>query len=110
MSRKKKCDENGSKLDLELEIDAGNEGASEKEELSFQEALEKLQSVIKRLESEDLPLEEAVRQYEEGVGLARRLAAVLKKAEEKVVQLSRGRDGELDLVEFVGMGDNSGVS
>ena len=78
-------------------------------ELSYKDALGRLQAVVRSLESEDLPLEEAVKQYEEGVKLSRHLASILKKAEEKVVRLSRGKDGEIDLTEFGGMGENQGV-
>ena len=47
-------------------------------------SLQELESVVEQLESGDLPLEEALKQFERGVKLTRKCQATLKKAEQKV--------------------------
>ncbi len=52
--------------------------------LDFEQALGELEAAVERLERGDLPLEEALRQFERGVELARNCQAALKQAEQKV--------------------------
>ena len=59
----------------------------------FEEALQELERRVRRLESGEVPLEEALRLFEEGVGLARRCHEELEAAEKRVVALSRGSNG-----------------
>ncbi len=62
---------------------------------TFEERMSALVSLVGRLESGELPLEEALRAYEEGVALVRQLNERLNEAERKIEVLSRGRDGSL---------------
>jgi len=62
---------------------------------SFEEMMGALEALVGRLESGDLALEDALRAYEEGVSLVRRLNERLNDAERKIEILSRGRDGSL---------------
>jgi exodeoxyribonuclease VII small subunit len=57
--------------------------------LDFEQALGELESVVERLEHGELPLEEALRQFERGIELARNCQASLKQAEQKVEILLR---------------------
>jgi exodeoxyribonuclease VII small subunit len=50
----------------------------------FEQALGELESVVERLEHGELPLEEALRQFERGIELTRACQASLKQAEQKV--------------------------
>lgn len=52
--------------------------------LSFEEALEKLEGIVGRLEQGDLPLEAALGAFEEGVALTRRCASELDDAERRI--------------------------
>jgi exodeoxyribonuclease VII small subunit len=54
-----------------------------------------LREVVARLEGGNLSLEESLRVYEEGVGLARRGHELLDGAERRVEMLVRGADGKL---------------
>jgi exodeoxyribonuclease VII small subunit len=63
-------------------------------ELSFEDTLARLEAVVLKLESGDLPLEEALQAFEEGVGLARTCSARLDDAERRVHLLTRTPDGE----------------
>lgn len=52
--------------------------------LSFEQALEKLEGIVDRLERGDLPLEEALEAFEQGVALTRRCAGQLDDAERRI--------------------------
>ncbi|MBQ9566174.1 MAG: exodeoxyribonuclease VII small subunit [Synergistaceae bacterium] len=60
--------------------------------MSFDDNLKRLDGILKRLESEPLPLDEALAVFEEGVGLVRESEALLKNAEQKVTVLSEGEE------------------
>ncbi len=64
--------------------------------LSFEENLEKLETLVKKLESGENSLDEAVKLYQEGIALAKICHEELKNAEEVIVKLM---DSE-DLVDF----------
>jgi exodeoxyribonuclease VII small subunit len=71
---------------------------------SFEEHLKTLESVVQRLESGDLSLEESVRLFEEGMKLSDACKKELDAAEGKIqVLVDRGRGGmkavDLDLVD-----------
>ena len=53
-----------------------------------------------KLESGELPLEESLRLFEEGISLSKRAGALLDQAERKVEALTRAADGTLDKVPF----------
>jgi exodeoxyribonuclease VII small subunit len=55
-----------------------------KSEPSFESALARLEAIVERLESGDLPLEEALAAFEEGVALSRRCTAELEAAERRI--------------------------
>jgi len=50
----------------------------------FEQALGELEAVVNRLEHGDLPLEEALKQFERGIELARACETSLKQAEQRV--------------------------
>lgn len=62
---------------------------------SFEEDLSKLEEIVTALEAGKLPLEEALRQFEAGVGLVRKCEKTLNDAERKIEMLVRGMDGTL---------------
>ncbi len=62
--------------------------------LSFEEAIERLQTIVEELEGGSLSLEESIARYEEGVKLSRRLTQTLDQAEKRIERLSAGADGE----------------
>jgi len=69
-------------------------------EPTFEEALSQLEALVARLESGDLPLEEALRAFEEGVRLTRLCAARLEDAERRVRLLMRTPEGTEQEVPF----------
>ena len=52
--------------------------------VDFEQALGELESVVEKLEHGELPLEEALRQFERGIELARGCQVSLKQAEQRV--------------------------
>jgi exodeoxyribonuclease VII small subunit len=69
-------------------------------EPTFEEALGQLEALVARLEAGDLPLEEALRAFEEGVRLTRLCAARLEDAERRVHLLTRTPEGAEQEVPF----------
>lgn len=68
--------------------DAGDIG-----ELSFEEALRRLEAIVRQLETGDAPLEQAIALYEEGQRLKAHCEARLADAEARIRQLAIGPDG-----------------
>ncbi len=58
------------------------------EDLTFEDALKRLEAIVAALENDVLPLDEALTKYEEGVHLARFCEARLNTAELRVQELS----------------------
>jgi exodeoxyribonuclease VII small subunit len=66
---------------------------TEAESARFEDILARLGSVVDKLETGDLPLEDSLLLFEEGVRLSRLGAARLDEAERRVERLLRGDDG-----------------
>ncbi|HUN85408.1 MAG TPA: exodeoxyribonuclease VII small subunit [Terracidiphilus sp.] len=66
----------------------------------FEESLKKLESIVAQLEKGDLPLEESLRLFEEGVALSAVCKRELEAAEGKVQILIKQRDGSLKAEPF----------
>ena len=54
---------------------------------SFEEALERLETIVEELEAGSLSLEESIAHYEEGIRLSRRLTQTLDQAEKRIERL-----------------------
>lgn len=65
------------------------------EELKFEKALERLEKIVEELESGNIPLEEALKRYEEGVKLSRTCSEKLTQAEKKIEVLTKSLNGTL---------------
>jgi len=73
---------------------------SAKKPVNLEKALADLESLVDELESGDLPLETAMKKFEEGIKLTRSCQAALKEAEQKVEILLKSAGGEEVLEEF----------
>jgi len=67
---------------------------------TFEEALARLETIVRELEEADLPLERSLAVFEEGVRLSRLLHERLNEAERKVEILMKNEDGEKVPVPF----------
>ena len=63
--------------------------------LSFERAIEELESIVKRLEDGKVPLEESVAIYERGEALKRRCEELLRQAEARVDQIPTDSSGQV---------------
>jgi len=65
--------------------------------LPFEEAMKRLETIVDAMESDELPLEELLARYEEGVRLARVCQSKIADAELKIQQLEKNAQGVLAL-------------
>ena len=61
---------------------------ADKERLSFEEALNKLESIVEQLEDEEITLEDSVKLYEEGVRMSKFCTEILEQAELRIEQVN----------------------
>lgn len=73
--------------------------ADKDEGFDFEKSLQALEELVERMEKGNLSLEESLRDFERGIGLARACQAALKEAEQKV-QVLIEKDGQLDAQPF----------
>ena len=66
--------------------------ATKKQTMSFEEALGRLEEIVRHLEKGALPLNDSLVLYEEGTGLIASCSKMLDEAEQKVVKLRKGPD------------------
>ena len=69
--------------------------AAKHEPTRFEDALRRLEEVVARLEKGELPLEESLALYEEGITLSRLCHAKLDEAERKIELLMKDAKGGL---------------
>ncbi len=72
------------------------------EPASFARQLERLEEIVRRLESQDLDLDEALKLFEEGVERLREARDRLTAAEAKVKQVLADHAGKLRVEDFDG--------
>ena len=63
-------------------------------EMSFEDAMSALESVVNRLEAGDVPLEDSIKLYERGAELKAHCQKKLAEAEEKVAQITLDENGQ----------------
>ena len=63
-------------------------------EMSFEEAMKELETVVAQLERGDVALDQSINLYERGAELKKRCEAKLKEAEEKVAAITLDGDGQ----------------
>jgi exodeoxyribonuclease VII small subunit len=67
--------------------------------INLEKSLADLEELVEELESGDLPLETAMKKFEEGIKLTRGCQAALKEAEQKAQILPKSAGGE-ELTDF----------
>ena len=66
----------------------------------FETSLKKLEKIVSDLENGELPLEESIKTFEEGVKITKHCQNLLSKAEIKIQKLVESKDGSIDLEAF----------
>lgn len=62
--------------------------------LSFEESISRLDQIVRQLEKGDAPLSQSLKLFEEGTALISGCESMLQEAEQTVVKLKKGTDGE----------------
>ena len=65
---------------------------------SFEDSLQQLNEAVRRLESGDLALEEALQAFEEGIRHSRDCNRLLQRAEERIEMILKNEHGEYEVV------------
>jgi exodeoxyribonuclease VII small subunit len=66
----------------------------------FEQSVQKLEALVKNLESGTLPLEEALGAFQEGVGLVKHCQTLLSQAEQKVDMLIKANSEAVETKPF----------
>lgn len=69
-------------------------------DMSFEASIKRLDEIVKLLEKGDAPLSESLKLFEEGTKLIGNCDKLLNEAEQKVVKLRKGQDGEPEELPF----------
>ena len=77
-----------------IKADAMSDQAEPTAELSFEAALKRLEEIVRKLESGEAPLDEAIELYGEGDRLRQLCEARLQAAQAKIEKIQLGRNGE----------------
>ena len=68
----------------------------EQREITFEQAISRLEEIVQALDGGELPLNESLRLFEEGVKLARECSKQLAEAQSKLETLVKKPDGSPD--------------
>lgn len=74
--------------------------AKARDEATFEKDLEALEGIVAALEEGGLSLDDALKQFESGITLARRCEKALSNAEKKIEVLLKNAEGELEAQPF----------
>ncbi|MBN2071254.1 MAG: exodeoxyribonuclease VII small subunit [Candidatus Krumholzibacteriota bacterium] len=61
---------------------------------SFEDSINRLEEIVRELEEGQVPLEDSIRLYEEGMKLGKKCKQILEAADRRITQLSAGLDRE----------------
>ena len=70
------------------------------DKMTFEQAVSRIDEIVKTLEKGDAPLEQSLSLFEEGTNLIKFCGKLLDSAEQKVKILTKTQDGELELSDF----------
>ena len=70
------------------------------EQPTFEESIKRLEEIVAKLEEGQVPLDESLKLFEEGVGLSRQCNARLEEIERRIEILVKGEDGEFEARPF----------
>ena len=72
----------------------GQPDADDIDALTYEDAVEQLEAIIRRVESGEVGIEESIRLYERGTRLLRRCRSVLDRAEQRIEKLGEPGDSK----------------
>lgn len=74
--------------------------------IQFENAVTRLDEIVRMMEKGDLPLEQSLQLFEEGTTLVKNCNQLLNQAELKIAQLMKGEDGAPVEMEFTHAEEN----
>ena len=78
----------------------GTEPVLDRNGLTFEQAIQRLEKIVADMEGAELPLEDILKKYEEGTRLVRFCSQKLEEAEKKIEILTKKTDGTVALEPF----------
>ena len=79
---------------------SARKASGKEKDFKFEEAVDRLEAIVEKLEGSDVPLEEALGLFEEGVRLSKACHKKLAEAEKKVQILLEDDEGNLKAQPF----------
>jgi exodeoxyribonuclease VII small subunit len=76
--------------------------------VKFEQAMARLEAIVGELEKGDLPLDESLKIFEEGIRLSKNCLKILEEAERKVEVLIKDQNGKKRLHAFTQDNNNEG--
>ena len=76
---------------------------------TFEKSIEQLEQIIQELETGDLPLEKAIKRFEEGIRLSKDCSKKLDETEKKISILMQETDGSISKKPFSSQMDDADV-
>ena len=70
--------------------------AEKKEEIKFEKAMKRLESIVDELEKGEMDIDKSLEAFEEGIKMSRLCSKKLNEAERKIEQLTKNEKGELN--------------
>ncbi|MDU0398308.1 exodeoxyribonuclease VII small subunit [Lactococcus lactis] len=70
--------------------------ATKKEDVKFEDNLQELENIVRKLESGDVALEDAIAEFQKGMKISETLKKTLNEAEETLVKIVGKNDQESD--------------
>ena len=67
---------------------------------TFEQAMGQLEKIVQELETGELPLENALKKYEEGIQLSKFCSQKLDETEKRIIILMEDKDGEITKIPF----------
>ena len=64
-----------------------------KQSLTFEQSIDRLEEIVRKIEQGNVPLEESLKLFEEGTKLVDSCSALLEKAELKVLEMTKDAEG-----------------
>ena len=62
--------------------------------LSFEEAIKELTSIVGKIEQGEIPLQDSLEQYEKGMSLIKHCRSILQQAEKRIEKISKEEEME----------------
>ncbi|MCF8068755.1 MAG: exodeoxyribonuclease VII small subunit [Desulfobacterales bacterium] len=67
---------------------------------SFETSIKQLENIVQNMESGDLPLEKALKMFEEGMKLSKQCSALLDETEKRITILLKDHEGNITESDF----------